>query len=76
MLLASWIITLTLSGVAGLAILLEALRRLLKEGKISKALSKAFYKIILMKIMQIAGKVNINLPLPEEFFNDWNDSFI
>jgi hypothetical protein len=45
---------------------------LLKEGKISKAL----YKIILMKIMQIAGKVNINLPLPEEFFHDWNDSFI
>lgn len=72
MLLASWIITLTLSGVAGLTIILEALRRLLKEGKISKAL----YKIILMKIMQIAGKVNINLPLPEKFFNYWNDSFI
>ncbi len=43
------IITVTVSGVGGLAMILEALRQLFEEGKISKALYKQLVKILAKK---------------------------
>lgn len=49
MVLIALIVSISFSGVGGIAIFLEALRKLLEEGKISKALYKKILRLLLRK---------------------------
>jgi hypothetical protein len=63
MALIARIVSISFSGIGGLAIFLEALRKLLEEGKISEAL----YKKILRLVIQKHGR-GIPVPSKEDFF--------
>jgi hypothetical protein len=60
MLLISALVTVTISGVSGLALFLEALYKLFKEGRISRALYEAILK-------SLAKKYGADIPPLEDF---------